>query len=113
MSDPREFYLEYCAWTKPRWTVYEEKVDGLDENAIHVIEMTAYRELESEIAWLKTQICPPFDAYYKECEVHVGALEDENKDLKEKLAIAVQAIEALDIAGDPWGITEAALKKLK
>jgi hypothetical protein len=36
--------------------VYEELVDGLDEDAIHVIEYEAYEQAQNEIISLQTQL---------------------------------------------------------
>ena len=45
----REFYLEIANGYDGECIAYSEKVDGLDENAIHVIEYSAYQDLQRKL----------------------------------------------------------------
>lgn len=40
-------YKEY--WIEPNGRAYCEKVDGLDEDSVHVVEMSAYTELQCRV----------------------------------------------------------------
>jgi len=50
-------------------------IEGQD----HVIEKSAYDELEAKVKALEANACPQFDAYYKHCEVENGLLSDSVK----------------------------------
>lgn len=61
----REFWLEF---DRGRWTAtYTEKVDGLNEDAIHVIEYSALESANAENAKLKENLKIAIEALEFEC----------------------------------------------
>lgn len=80
-------YKEY--WIEPNGQAYCEKVDGLDEDAVHVIEISAYEAIETKLA-------NTIKAYEELLSVHLKMRETHAKERKKLIENFTNATYNLD-----------------
>jgi len=101
MSNSKEY------WIESNGDAYCEKVDGLDEDAVHVIEMAAYEAIETKLA----NTVKAYEELLNTYLIMRNAHAEEKKDLIRRLALDTYNLE--DVVKHCGDVILSAVSKMR